>query len=76
MGWGSGSTVFSEVIAVMKEKVEDAEIRAEIYRDLIDVFENADCDTLDECVGDDKVFDEVWEELYPSDEYEEEEEDY
>jgi hypothetical protein len=34
---------------------------------MIDVFEQEDCDTLDECRGTDKVFDEAMDERNPSD---------
>lgn len=68
MGWSSGSKVFSEIIQVLLETVENDETRKEIYAGLIEIFENtADCDTLYECKGEDDAFDEVLEEYYPED---------
>lgn len=73
MGWNGGSLIFSHVIESLKDRV-DAETREEIYYDLIEVFENADADSLQECMGEDKAFDRVYKELNPS--YFEEDENY
>lgn len=73
MGWSSGSRLFSEMIEVLVEKVEDDSVRKDLYTDLIDVFENHDCDNLHECLGEDDAFDEAWYELYPAEEEEIEE---
>ncbi len=78
MGWSSGSAVFSEIIGVLKDKVEDIPLREEIYEELIPIFENSDCDTLDECLGTDIAFDTVFKGLNPDiedEEYETEWED-
>lgn len=66
MGWASGSRLASELIDVAKVTITNEVERAAFYEKMIYVFEDSDCDTLDECVGNDDVFDEVWEELYPS----------
>lgn len=71
MGWASGSSMFGEIIEFLQETIEDEDVRKEIYLGLIDIFENRDCDTLDECKGEDEAFDEAFEELHPSDEDEE-----
>ena len=68
MGWASGSSMFSDIIEFLMETVDDEEVRKDIYVGLIEIFENKDCDTLYECQGQDPAFDEVWEELYPSEE--------
>jgi hypothetical protein len=70
MGWSSGSNIFEEIITVLRSNVPNYEDRCDIYRELISVFENYDCDTLYECVGSDEAFDEVWKEMYPDDDYE------
>ena len=57
MGWASGSTLFSKVIEVIEANVAGQKSREEIYKGLIEAFEEADCDTLDECLGDDPAFD-------------------
>lgn len=72
MGWASGSRLASELIDVAKVTITNEDERASFYEKMIYAFEDADCDTLDECVGIDDVFDEVWDELYPSDDYDEE----
>lgn len=39
--------------------------RLRVYRRLIKCFENNDCDTLDECLGVDQVFDDAMLAEYP-----------
>ena len=67
MGWSHGSAVFSDIISALKEHIEDDELRVLVYFDLISAFENADCDNLNECLGEDPSFDEAYYELNPSD---------
>jgi len=77
MGWASGSRLASELIDAAKATITNEVERTSFYEQMIYAFEDADCDTMDECVGRDEVFDEVWEELYPSDNYSDlDEEDY
>lgn len=57
MGWSSGSTLMSEVIAAMKNAEVPEYLRASAYRGIIEAFRNEDCDTLDECYGQDPAFD-------------------
>jgi hypothetical protein len=68
MGWASGSRLAGDLIALAKETISSKVEREEFYEGMIEHFEDSDCDTLDECVGIDPVFDDVWETLYPSDE--------
>jgi hypothetical protein len=75
MGWASGSGLFSNLIETLKDNVKEHETRKIIYEEFIALFEDADCDTLDECVGIDTAFDEVWEELYPGSSFEADDED-
>ena len=65
MGWSSGSRLFSDVISTISDNVKDDDARREIYRDLITAFEDMDCDTLSECMGEDAVFDEIFREMNP-----------
>jgi len=65
MGWSSGSYLFSEIVQIVRDSIQDYEDRVEFYRRLISLFEDRDCDTLHECLGDDEAFDTVWKELYP-----------
>lgn len=64
MGWAGGSRLFSEVISAIQPEIENAETRKEIYKKLIDAFEEEDCDTLNECCGEDQAYDEAFEELH------------
>jgi hypothetical protein len=68
MSWSSGSRLFSEVISAIKENVEDEGTREIIYLALIPVFEAEDCDTLDECLGEDYPFDLAYAASYPEQE--------
>lgn len=61
MGWSSGSELFGNIIKILKKEVKDVDSRVRIYKKLIDMFENMDCDTLPDCIGMDTVFDIVWE---------------
>lgn len=65
MGWSSGSSTFSEIIAAVKPNVADKEARKRIYLPIINAFENSDWDTQDECLGQDDAYDEVLKEMHP-----------
>ena len=56
MSWSRGSLIMSEIIGAM-EKVPDVKTREHVYAILIPIFEDQDCDTLDECIGKDVAFD-------------------
>jgi hypothetical protein len=64
MSWSKGSMIMSEIIEALIDTISDDE-RVEVYSALIDIFENYDCDTLNECLEIDEVFDEVYREKYP-----------
>lgn len=76
MGWSGGSILFNEVIDTIRRETESIvketlghEMRKRIYNSLIVAFQEiGDCDTLDECRGRDKAFDEAWFEIYGEDE--------
>lgn len=57
MGWASGSSLMSDVIASVKKEVRDKDARTRLYIGLIEAFEEHDCDTLEECLGEDDAFD-------------------
>ena len=65
MGWASGSNLASALIASAKEHIESGHERKRFYMDMIEAFEEAHCDTLGECCGDDDMFDEAMQELHP-----------
>lgn len=65
MGWARGSDLFDEVIDVIQPAVKKVEKRKKMYRKLISAFEEADWDTMDECLGRDPAYDAVYEEMFP-----------
>jgi len=75
MGWSSGSRLMTDIIFDLKKSEIDFDERKEVYKILIENFEHFDCDTLDECVGEDNAFDAIWNELNPE-ENEDDEEEY
>lgn len=62
MGWASGSEIAYRMIRSIMENVPDDDARQALYEELIDSLEDADCDTLCECVGIDPVFDQFFSE--------------
>lgn len=76
MGWSTGSEIFSGLIEVLKDKVDDVPLREEIYDVLIPLFEDHDCDTLDECIDEDIAFKNSFIRIYPETELEEEDNFY
>lgn len=56
MSWSSGSELMSSVIFALSH-VKDSAVRRGVYAVLIPAFEDMDCDTLDECRGEDAAFD-------------------
>lgn len=67
MGWASGSSLFSDIIEAINDCDVDDETRYMLYEKLIPIFEDEDCDTLQECLGQDSVYDKVYNSLYPPD---------
>lgn len=82
MTWKAGYIIFDKVIEALNNADVDDSLRKSIYEELIPAFEEEDCDSLEECVGVDKVFDSVWKDHLEAqkeeeDEFEKEEwEDY
>lgn len=69
MGWASGSRLMSDLIESVKNNVDNFESRVDLYLEMIKNFEDADCDTLDECLGEDEAFDEAWNRSFPENVY-------
>ena len=61
----TGSQVLDQII----EKLVDSDIsydeRKIVYEILLEVFEDFEAKNLDQCLENDKAFDEVWNEKYP-----------
>jgi len=52
MGWASGSELLGDIVELAEENLELREDTAvDFYRQLIDLFESHDCDTIDDCEG-------------------------
>lgn len=67
MGWASGSEIAAAIVKEAKKAIPDKKKRSKFYARLIDIFENADCDTLDEATGIDKLFDVEFDIKHPPD---------
>jgi hypothetical protein len=70
MSWSRGSEVCERIISIM-EYLHDGFYGnglEEAYDELIEVFEDFDCDTLHECLGQSEAFDTAYAERYPEDE--------
>lgn len=65
MGWGSGSSLMSNVISKLLEKGVDEASRKLVYEVLIPAMQNQDWDTETECMGEDAVYDATLEKLHP-----------
>ena len=59
MAWSRGADLFSEIAEMIFDKVADEDDRKAIYDEMIELFEDFDCDNLAECVGIDFVLDEA-----------------
>ena len=65
MGWASGSDLAASMVMTAKKVFKDQEARYQFYKIMIDEFENKDCDTMNEVLGIDKMYDKAYNELYP-----------
>jgi hypothetical protein len=68
MGWASGSALMTDIINAFEMNC-DCMHKPEalrFYRDVILAFENADCDTLDECLNLSEMFDLAMYHIHPS----------
>lgn len=74
MSWNSGSDLFESLITTLQENVKEFYSRMNIYSDMIEAFEDRDCDTLFELIGKDEAFDSAFYEFHPKDEYDFDEE--
>ena len=69
MSWKSGSRIMGEIIEAALDTITDESERHDLYMQLIDIFEDNDCDTLYECVdaNADPVFNDAYGEMHPDD---------
>lgn len=59
MAWSRGADLFSEIAEMIFDKVGDEDDRKAIYEEMIELFEDFDCDNLAECAGIDFILDEA-----------------
>jgi hypothetical protein len=59
MAWSTGASIFTEIAETIFEYVGDEDDRKMIYKELVELFVDYDCDNLDECANIDFVLDEV-----------------
>ncbi len=67
MGWASGSLLFTDIINILQPEILDKGKRKEVYKKLIEAFQEEDWDTENECLGKDTAYDAALEEMYPHD---------
>ena len=74
MAFTNGSQIFGQVVEQLVDSDVSYDDRKIVYEVLLEVFEDFDAKNLDECLDLDKAFDEVWNEKYPPEveEYEDE----
>jgi PHP family Zn ribbon phosphoesterase len=65
MSWGSGLTLYHEILEILKKHVSDPEARTRCHIELIKAFEAEDCNTLFELLypdswEQDEAFREAW----------------
>ncbi len=65
MGWSSGTPLVEKMIDMIQENVGDPDKRFYMYLELIEAFEDADWDNIDEVIGLDPEFDRAANQLHP-----------
>ena len=76
MSWKSGSELFDKIIQILGDNIYDYDTRESIYLQLISAFEEIDCDTLYECLEQDKAFDAAYKQIYEINDKDDAEDDY
>ena len=64
MSWKSGSSLMSDIIEELKERIHDDLVREEVYSVLIEAFQERDCETLAECYGEDSAYDAAYDDIH------------
>ena len=72
MAWSNGTSIFEEIAAVLRANVPDYESRRDIYRELITIFEDNGAELAEIYESVDEAFDDIWREMYPDNDYDEE----
>lgn len=69
MSWASGSMLMDGIIETIDDLVPNYQTRVEIYKRMIELFEDEDCDVLEECIESSPAFQEAYNSVHPSHEY-------
>jgi hypothetical protein len=75
MAFSNGSQILDQIIENLVDSDVSYDDRKIVYEILLEVFEDFDAKNLEECLDMDKAWDEVWNEKYPPEveDYEDEE---
>lgn len=66
MSWASGSEMMSNIITTSEKFMQCGDNDSvAYYKELIECFEDFDCDTLHECLGENVAFDVAFAQMYP-----------
>lgn len=65
MGWGSGGSLMGDIMVAAQKYIPDEVARRAFYVEVINAFEERDCDTLDELEGADPAFDGAMWDVHP-----------
>lgn len=65
MGWSGGTDLFESIIKAAKKFIPIEYERKAFYKTILPAFQDADWDCEGECIDSDKVFEELYNELYP-----------
>ena len=67
MGWSRGSQLMSEIITALEDNINTDDKSKELfYTHIIEAFEDLDCDTLGECLGESTIFDKAYHNFHPN----------
>ena len=59
MAWSTGASIFAEIAETILRYVPDEDDRKMIHKELVELFQDYDCDNLEECADIDFMLDEV-----------------
>lgn len=65
MGWSTGNYMMSEIIETVEDLVSNYNTRKELYKKLIEIFEDRDADDLYECTDESAAFKEAYQDVHP-----------
>jgi hypothetical protein len=65
MAFSNGSQILDQIIENLVDSDVSYDDRKIVYEILLEVFEDFDAKNLEECLDMDKAWDEVWNEKYP-----------